>query len=57
MGRAILCLGANRKLFIVCGREIQRSIKDSVHKLLSEQVYELGLEDHYEIQEQKIIGG
>src|SRR3954468_1772377 len=34
MARAIIALGANRKLFIVCGREIQRSIKDSVHKLL-----------------------
>jgi len=56
MARAILALGANRKLFIVCGREIQRSIKDSVHKLLSEQVAELGLQGHYEVQEQKIIG-
>jgi phage terminase large subunit len=56
MARAILALGANRKLFIVCGREIQRSIKDSVHKLLSEQVAALGLESHYEVQEQKILG-
>lgn len=56
MARAILCLGAHKKLFIVCGREIQRSIKDSVHKLLSEQVSALGLNDYYEIQEQKIIG-
>ena len=56
MARAILALGAHKKLFIVCGREIQRSIKDSVHKLLSEQVSDLGLEDHYEVQEQKIMG-
>ena len=56
MARAILALGANKKLFIVCGREIQRSIKDSVHKLLSEQVDALGLQDHYEVQESKIIG-
>lgn len=56
MARAILALGANRKLFIVCGREIQRSIKDSVHKLLSEQVFELGLSDLYDVQEQKILG-
>lgn len=56
MARAILALGANKKLFIVCGREIQRSIKDSVHKLLSEQVDALGLSDLYEIQESKIIG-
>lgn len=56
MARAILALGANRKLFIVCGREIQRSIKDSVHKLLSEQVAELGLSSLYDVQEQKILG-
>jgi phage terminase large subunit len=56
MGRALLLLGSNRKLFIVCGREIQRSIKDSVHKLLSEQVSALGLSDHYEVQESKILG-
>lgn len=54
--RAMLALGANRKLFIVCAREYQRSIKDSVHKLLSEQVHELGLDDWYEVQEQKILG-
>jgi phage terminase large subunit len=66
MARAILALGAHRKLFVVCGREIQRSIKDSVHKLLSEQVSALGLdrvpnadgeyESLYEVQEQKILG-
>lgn len=56
MARAILALGANRKLFVVCGREIQRSIKDSVHKLLSEQVSELGLSSLYDVQEQKILG-
>src|SRR5690348_11166849 len=56
MARAILALGANRKLFVVCGREIQRSIKDSVHKLLSEQVSELGLSSLYDIQESKILG-
>ena len=56
MARAIIALGAHKKLFVVCAREFQRSIKDSVHKLLSEQVSEMGLDDHYEIQEQKIIG-
>src|ERR1017187_9774267 len=56
MARAILALGAHKKLFVVCAREFQRSIKDSVHKLLIEQVSEMGLDDHYEIQEQKIMG-
>lgn len=56
MARAILALGANKKLFIVCAREIQLSIRDSVHKLLSEQIEAMGLAGHYEVQEQKIIG-
>lgn len=56
MARGVIALGANRKLFVVCGREIQRSIKDSVHKLLSEQIVDMGLSDYYEVQEQKITG-
>lgn len=36
--RALLELGKRRKLFIVCGREIQNSIKESVHKLIADQI-------------------
>jgi phage terminase large subunit len=36
--RALLILGRRRKLFIVCGREIQKSIKESVHKLIADQI-------------------
>lgn len=36
--RALLMLGRRRKLFIVCGREIQNSIKESVHKLIADQI-------------------
>jgi phage terminase large subunit len=56
MARALVALGATRKLFIVCGREIQRSIKESVHRLLGEQIALLGLGAFYEIKETEIIG-
>ena len=41
--RALILLGFDRKLRILCTREIQRSISDSVHKLLTEQIDALGL--------------
>lgn len=54
--RALLILGSNRKLFIVCAREIQKSIKESVHKLLSDQVIELHLSNFYEVTDTEIRG-
>jgi phage terminase large subunit len=40
--RALLILAAQKKIRILCTREIQKSIKDSVHKLLSDQIEALG---------------
>lgn len=54
--RALLILGAERPLRILCTREIQKSIKDSVHKLLSDQVQALGLGSFYEIQASVLKG-
>jgi phage terminase large subunit len=42
--QALLILGANRKLFIVCAREIQKSIKESVHKTLADRIRDKGME-------------
>lgn len=53
---ALLIQGANRKLRILCGREVQKSIKDSVHKLLGDRIVALGLESFYEIYETEIRG-
>jgi phage terminase large subunit len=47
--RALLILGSQNKLRIGCFREVQKSIKDSVHKLLSDQIENLGLGAEYEI--------
>ena len=54
--RALLLQGIAKKLRILCTREIQRTIKDSVHKLLSDQIKELGLESKYEALQTEIRG-
>jgi phage terminase large subunit len=54
--RAILILGTKRKLRVLCARETQKSLADSVHKLLSDQIHALGLSDHYHAGKAAIIG-
>lgn len=54
--RAILLLGAEKPIRVLCAREVQRSIKDSVHKLLSDQIVALGLESEYEVLQAEIRG-
>lgn len=56
VGRALLVLGARTKLRILCARELQISIKDSVHKLLSDQIAALGLDGFYEVTQAAIRG-
>lgn len=54
--RALLIMGMQRPLRVLCAREFQNSIKDSVHKLLSDQIDIMGLRGTYEIQETVIKG-
>lgn len=54
--RALLALGAERPLRIGCFREVQRSIKDSVHKLLSDQIEDMGLSGLYRVLQTEIRG-
>lgn len=49
-------MGAEKSLRVLCCRELQKSIAESVHKLLSDQIEALGLGAFYEIQQAKIIG-
>lgn len=56
IARALLVIGAKTPLRILCARELQKSIKDSVHKLLSDQVSEMGFDSLYDIQQAKITG-
>lgn len=52
----LLALGAAQKLRILCAREIQDSIKQSVHKLLSDRIGVLGLGSFYKIFDTEIRG-
>jgi phage terminase large subunit len=54
--QALLILGAKKKMRILCTREVQKSIKDSVHKLLSDQIKRLGLESFYQVLNTEIRG-
>jgi phage terminase large subunit len=54
--RALLILGAQSPIRILCTREIQKSIQQSVHKLLSDQILALGLGGIYEVLNTEIRG-
>ena len=54
MARALLLQASNKPLRILCAREIQRSIKQSVHTLLNDQIQALGLGPLYEVLETEI---
>jgi phage terminase large subunit len=54
--RALLIQAAASPLRVLCAREVQKSIKDSVHKLLSDQIQALGLGAFYEVLETTVRG-
>ena len=41
--RALLLIGTEKPIRVLCARELQNSIAESVHKLLSDQIDALGL--------------
>ncbi len=56
MARALLIKAANEPTRVLCAREIQKSIKQSVHTLLNDQIQALGLGAFYEVLEAEIRG-
>ncbi len=56
IARALLIIGARKTTRILCAREFQTSIRDSVHKLLSDQIIAMGLAEFYEITQNSIRG-
>lgn len=56
IARALLILAAKKPLRILCAREFMTSMKDSVHKLLCDQIESLGLLGFYEITQNSIRG-
>jgi phage terminase large subunit len=56
IARALLILGAERPLRVICCREIQKSIAESVHQLLDDQIGNLGLRAFYSVLLTEIRG-
>jgi phage terminase large subunit len=56
VARCLLLLGTRKTIRILCAREFQTSIRDSVHKLLSDQILGLNLTEFYEITDRTIRG-
>jgi len=56
VARALLLIGIQKPLRVLCARELQNSITDSVHALLADQIKTLNLESFYEIQNTVIYG-
>ena len=56
IAKVLLIIGRQRQLRILCAREFQKSIRESVHQLLTDQIVEMGMEDHYDVLETEIRG-
>lgn len=56
VARALLLLAAQKPIRVLCARETQKSIQESVHRLLKDQVELMGLQSFYDVQETKIVG-
>jgi phage terminase large subunit len=54
IARALLILALKNKIRVLCTRELQTSIRDSVHKLLKDQILDLGLDQYYYITKELI---
>lgn len=56
IARALIILAAKTKMRILCTREVQKSLKDSVHKLLADQIEGMGMSALFDVQANAIKG-
>ena len=56
VARALLILGSQKPLRILCARETMDSIRESVHQLLTDQIVLLGLDQFYTVLQSEIRG-
>jgi phage terminase large subunit len=56
VARYLLAMGAIEDLRVVCARELQSSMKESVYQLLVDQITAMGLQGFYEIKQNEIRG-
>jgi phage terminase large subunit len=54
MGRALIILASQKRLRILCCRELQRSIRESVHKTIASQIDDMGLSSEFEVLQSTI---
>lgn len=54
--RALLIIGAGKPIRVLCTREVQKSIQQSVHQLLKDQIAALNLTSFYEVLQTEIRG-
>lgn len=55
VARALLVIALSRKTRVLCTREYQVSIQDSVHRVLKDQISELGFDAYFSIQKNGIF--
>lgn len=51
---AVVLLAATRRVRVLCAREIQRSLRESVHRLLEDRIADLGLTRFFDITDNTI---
>ena len=56
VARKLILRGIENPLLILCARELQKSIKQSVHRLLKDQIKYLGVDGFFEITDNSIKG-
>jgi phage terminase large subunit len=56
VARYLLMLGASQSIRVLCTRQLQNSMKDSVHQLLRDQIRDLNLEGDYIVKDTEIVG-
>jgi phage terminase large subunit len=53
---AFLIIGIKKPIRVLCARELQKSIKASVHRVLADQIIRLGLGAYYDVLDNSIRG-
>lgn len=53
---ALLILGAKQPLRVLCAREVQKSLRESVHQLLTDQIDAMNLGHFYTVFDTQIVG-
>jgi phage terminase large subunit len=53
---ALLIMGVQRPIRVLCARETMQSMRDSVHRTLSDAINRMGMGAHYTVQQATITG-